>query len=282
MYFTGGEAVCLRDISTPFPTGIVCLDGDMLALGPLDQALFPRGPMMGRPSLITSSMPNPNSRRAVNVGVMSIGPSSQVFHKIMAELHSFDNRTDRPDNQDQGWVDMFFRKWGDFGGVYEETGFCVNSSDYRAAGLYSSKGPRWCFHLPEYNTYVGSVFLSAVLARTSPKLLHWSGWAKPWCVEEAHRSVFDKMWWTAAEDILRGTLDGNYNGSLYASCSNFRSDLKRRLRKRDAMVKERISFNRLWAAAARQPRWTGSKQPEHLTKSKSRRRRRRDNVRRGR
>ena len=209
---------------------------------------------MGRPSLITSSIPNPNSRRALNIGVMSIGPSSQVFHKIMAELHSFDNRTDRPDNQDQSWVDMFFRKWGDFGGVYEETGFCVNSSDYRAAGLYSSKGPRWCFHLPEYNAYVGSIFLSKLLARTSPKLLHWSGWPKPWCIKEAHRSVFDKMWWAAARDTLRGTLGGNYNGPLHASCSDFRSDLKRKPKKRDKMVKERISLNRLWAAARQPPR----------------------------
>ncbi|CAJ1340996.1 unnamed protein product [Effrenium voratum] len=93
---------------------VVILDADMLVLGSMEQAFFP--PKRSRLSLITSSVGIPKPSRSVNIGVMSIQPSSRVFEKMMLELHSFDNRTDKPDEQDQGWIEMFFKQWGSFGG----------------------------------------------------------------------------------------------------------------------------------------------------------------------
>mmetsp|Transcript_136045 Transcript_136045/g.379166 ORF Transcript_136045/g.379166 Transcript_136045/m.379166 type:complete len:104 (-) Transcript_136045:206-517(-) len=41
------------------------------------------------------------SERTMNIGVMSIGPSEDVFREMVAKLHSFDNRKRKPDNHDQ-------------------------------------------------------------------------------------------------------------------------------------------------------------------------------------
>lgn len=158
--------------------------------------------------------------RSVNIGVMSIRPSKGVFDKILAELHSFDGREDKPDDQDQGWLEMFLRAWGAFGGVYEEG--CVPRPEYANLGLEGREdGIAWCFHPIEYNVYVSASnasFLKKALKRGSPKLLHWPSRGKPWCMKNTYRSVFDQLWWQSARPSL-GLLKLRL-ATVYASCQD--------------------------------------------------------------
>mmetsp|Transcript_61157 Transcript_61157/g.124084 ORF Transcript_61157/g.124084 Transcript_61157/m.124084 type:complete len:286 (+) Transcript_61157:144-1001(+) len=226
---------------------IVVLDADMLAIGPLEGAFFPASHVPPL-SLITSPMGAPNSFRSVNIGVMSIQPSARVFETMLRELHSFDHRTNKPDSQDQGWIEMFFKRWGSFGGVYDGAGSCVDAPQFMDLGFATEDGFPWCFHRPEYNAYADASYIEKIRASgASPKLVHWPGILKPWCLKKKQRSVFDEMWWAAAKTSWEALDHSDHPWSIPSS---FNCDLHIfSQRKWKMILARRKNLSRVWSRA---------------------------------
>lgn len=213
---------------------IVMLDADMVAVGPLE-ALF-ASDVESPPTFLVSPMEDCTPKRCFNIGVMSIGPSTRVYELMMRDLHIFDNRKAKPDEQDQGWMDMYFRTRGLACGVHPgqlSSSAASDSEPNDEAHLLT-----WGLLAPHFNVYVNQAeinlkWVEATCAAAKPRLLHWPGRVKPWCVPSQHRTIFEVLWWKAAGKTFKKLGMDNFGSK--AQCASLGKALLRNHEVRQAL-----------------------------------------------
>ncbi|CAJ1458893.1 unnamed protein product [Effrenium voratum] len=118
---------------------------------------------------------------------------------------------------------------------------CVESPQFKTYLSATEDGFPWCFHRLEYDAHVEFI---ANLGSTPPKLLHWPGILKPWCMKKKERSVFDEMWWAAAKT----SWDTEHNGSRAMpkrfKCKGFHIFSKK---KWQSILRRRNESSQTWA-----------------------------------